>query len=346
MVTLQPAGETSVRVSVAMVSLVTVAIVLRIIARLLTRSALAIEEALIILAACLFYSHQGLSLASILGPGAAGTSNPMPVGGTMTVPQLDLFFKYLYIGGIIFVITITVVKISILCFYRTIFAISRFRKLTWVVGVVCIIWLLVGLPIIIFQCSPIQAAWRFELHATGEAKCNSMPPAFFGLEIANVVVDIMILCLPIYMIRRLQMTAAKKRSVIAIFLVGGFVCVSCIIRAYYNYNPATGQAASPSGTFDWTTIQLASAIVCACLPTYAPLFKRHKYPTRLRSWYAPLTKNSKSAQQSKASSLRLSRFPEVPRSHDHPRYQHMSDDGVHLTRPLEQYRSWYSESAA
>ena len=127
----------------------------------------------------------------------------------------------LYIGGIIFVITITVVKISILCFYRTIFAVPRFRKLTWVAGVVCVIWLLVGLPIIIFQCSPIQAAWRWELHATGVAKCNSMPPALFGLEIANVVVDIMILCLPIYMIQRLQMTAAKKRSVVAIFLVGG-----------------------------------------------------------------------------------------------------------------------------
>ncbi len=65
MVTLQPAGETSLRVSVAMVSLVTIAIVLRIIARLINRSGLAIEETLIILAACLFYSHQGLSLACV-----------------------------------------------------------------------------------------------------------------------------------------------------------------------------------------------------------------------------------------------------------------------------------------
>ncbi len=127
----------------------------------------------------------------------------------------------LYIGGIIFVVTITVVKISVLCFYRTIFAVPKFRKLTWVVGVVCIIWLLVALPIIIFQCNPVQAAWRLELYASGVAKCKSMPPALFGLEIANVVVDIVILCLPIYMIQRLQMTAAKKRSVVAIFLVGG-----------------------------------------------------------------------------------------------------------------------------
>lgn len=60
-----------------------------------------------------------------------------------------------------------------------------------------------------------------ELHVSGVAKCKSMPPAFFGLEIVNVVVDVVILCLPIYMIQRLQMTAAKKRSVVAIFLVGG-----------------------------------------------------------------------------------------------------------------------------
>ncbi len=65
MVTLQPAGETSLRVSAPMISLVTIAIVLRIIARVTTTSGFAVEEALIILAACLFYSHQGLSLACV-----------------------------------------------------------------------------------------------------------------------------------------------------------------------------------------------------------------------------------------------------------------------------------------
>jgi hypothetical protein len=63
MVALRPAGEMALRVSVSMLCLVTIAIVLRIVARLRTRSGLATEEALIILAALLFYAYEGLFLA-------------------------------------------------------------------------------------------------------------------------------------------------------------------------------------------------------------------------------------------------------------------------------------------
>lgn len=69
MVALQPAGERSLQVSAWMICLVTVAVVLRIIARLKTKAGLAIAEALIILAVCLFYTYQGLFLACTFSHG-------------------------------------------------------------------------------------------------------------------------------------------------------------------------------------------------------------------------------------------------------------------------------------
>jgi hypothetical protein len=56
MVALRPAGEMALRVSVSMLCLATIA-------RLETRSSLAIGEALIILATFLFYTYEGLFLA-------------------------------------------------------------------------------------------------------------------------------------------------------------------------------------------------------------------------------------------------------------------------------------------
>jgi hypothetical protein len=129
--------------------------------------------------------------------------------------------QYLFIGEILFAVTITIVKISILCFYRTIFSVPKFGLLTWTVGVVCLVWLLISLFITIFHCNPIQGAWDVSLRATGVAKCLSMAAALFGLGIANVVNDILILALPIYMVQQLQMKTPKKISIIAIFLMGG-----------------------------------------------------------------------------------------------------------------------------
>jgi hypothetical protein len=48
-----------------------------------------------------------------------------------------------------------------------------------------------------------------------------MAAALFGLGIANVVNDILILALPIYMVQQLQMKTSKKISLVAIFLMGG-----------------------------------------------------------------------------------------------------------------------------
>ncbi len=85
----------------------------------------------------------------------------------------------------------------------------------------CVIWSLVSLFVVIFQCSPVSAEWNLQLQLTGLAKC--LPPGgfIFGFEAVNVVLDILILCLPMYKIKRLQLPTRRKISISAIFLLGG-----------------------------------------------------------------------------------------------------------------------------
>ena len=82
--------------------------------------------------------------------------------------------------------------------------------------------MLIALFVFIFQCRPILASWHFELRAGPEAAtCLQPGRIILGIEITNVLIDVLILSLPVYMIRKLQMRTIKKLCIASIFLLGG-----------------------------------------------------------------------------------------------------------------------------
>ena len=121
----------------------------------------------------------------------------------------------------LFVATITAVKLSILLLYRTIFVTPNFRRITSVVGILCLLWFIAMLLATIFQCHPIKAAWNQLSVIEGSGHCLKSGRYIFGYELTNVFIDVCILCLPIYMIRRLQLPLRRKITVSSIFLLGG-----------------------------------------------------------------------------------------------------------------------------
>lgn len=114
-------------------------------------------------------------------------------------------------------VAITLIKISILLFYRRIFTTPQFRRRTEIVGALVIAWLFVNNLMAAFQCSPIRKAW---LPLT-PGKCLQPLNLIVGFQAGNTTLDIVILALPIYAVSKLQMSLAKKISVLAIFLLGG-----------------------------------------------------------------------------------------------------------------------------
>ena len=66
MVHLQPSGESGLRLAVSMIVLATLAVAVRLFARSKIIAALAIEDALIVLALCLFGVDQGLLLTGVI----------------------------------------------------------------------------------------------------------------------------------------------------------------------------------------------------------------------------------------------------------------------------------------
>ncbi|KAI4289857.1 MAG: hypothetical protein L6R35_000877 [Caloplaca aegaea] len=136
-----------------------------------------------------------------------------------------------------------------------------------------------------FQCRPLAGAWKLELVFSGGATCIVYGDFIVGYEISNMLLDIIILCLPIWQIKRLQLPTAKKLVIGGVFILGGFVCMVCIIRISYLNSAQTQNPVSLSNGMNWSTVELAVAILCACLPCYGPFLPTEELSGKLDRWY-------------------------------------------------------------
>jgi hypothetical protein len=168
---------------------------------------------------------------------------------------------------------LSLVKISILLLYRSIFR-GRTLLITSniLIGVV-IAWCLSNLLPSIFSCRPISGFWNFDM--IPPPICIDKKILYITGSSINIATDVAILCLPIREVMRLQMHRQTKLALVAVFLLGGIVCIVSAVR----FNVLM-KANSPdltwefAGVLAWTNAELATAIASACLPVSRPLFRR------------------------------------------------------------------------
>ncbi len=68
-----------------------------------------------------------------------------------------------------------------------------------------------------FRCHPVKVAWNPVL----PGKCLNFTTIFMATESLNCVMEVIIVCLPVDMIRKLQLPMRRKILVSGIFFVGG-----------------------------------------------------------------------------------------------------------------------------
>lgn len=114
-------------------------------------------------------------------------------------------------------LSVTLVKISVLLFYRRVFDIARLRRQIYAIGFLVIAWLVVHNLICVFKCNPIQKFWDHDL----PGHCLDTMSAIRGEQVFNIILDVVILALPVKAIMKLQLPMDRKLSAIALFLLGG-----------------------------------------------------------------------------------------------------------------------------
>ena len=116
-----------------------------------------------------------------------------------------------YSSEITYIFAITLIKISILLLYRSIFRRPHFFTATYVVGALCVAWAIACTFVSIFSCKPIAAFWDQNIV---NFKCISTRNYFIGNSIPNIALDITILSLPMYEIYKLQKMKLKTKIMV------------------------------------------------------------------------------------------------------------------------------------
>ncbi|KAL4815061.1 hypothetical protein BDW67DRAFT_176582 [Aspergillus spinulosporus] len=170
--------------------------------------------------------------------------------------------------------TVSLAKISILLFYRRIFTTSKtFLAATWVMGGLVLGYWLSCIFGLIFAYNPVQAQWKSWLPHTS---INNQ--AFWmAMGIINIVYDITILCMPQPLVWSLQMTRRRKILLSGVFALGGFVCVTSIVRVYYlSWTQIDNITYTLYLAGIWTAVETNLSVICACLPTLPNLIKHFR----------------------------------------------------------------------
>ncbi|MCJ1469122.1 hypothetical protein MMC07_007755 [Pseudocyphellaria aurata] len=172
------------------------------------------------------------------------------------------------------------VKLSVIFFCRRIFCDvfkNNFDMITKFLITLVIIWSVGFTFAMIFECG--TSFWA--LFSTAEnlvkncAKTLKLAEAFV---ISDVITDLMILCLPLPMVWRLQMSTRRKISATGVFLLGSFATAASIARMIvylkyvYSAYPPPDRDLTITELLFWSLIELGIGVLAACLPTLRLLF--------------------------------------------------------------------------
>lgn len=117
-----------------------------------------------------------------------------------------------------YMLAIAMAKISILLLYRRLFATAAFRKAALTVGTAVVAWTIAAILALIFQCHPISGLWYPDL--TFSNQCISLSIYYSSVSGLNMVLDIVVLCLPLWMVWHLKLDAGQKFMLSAVFALG------------------------------------------------------------------------------------------------------------------------------
>lgn len=128
--------------------------------------------------------------------------------------------QYMWIVVILGILSIGLIKLSVLLLYRRLFNVSRiFNIYSAVLIVLTVLWTIGFLAANIFQCGTYPAAaWT-----SGKMLlkyCDDISTATTSRAITNVVMDLLIVVSPMPIIWQMRMSLTQKLQVTAIFALG------------------------------------------------------------------------------------------------------------------------------
>jgi hypothetical protein len=125
-----------------------------------------------------------------------------------------------YYTELLYLTSIAITKISILLFYLRIFPQQGLRRAIYVTIVFCVLYIIAFVTPTALQCIPVRYAWE-RWDGEHHGKCINLNADAWASAAFNIVLDLVVICLPLRELKNLAMSRRRKFGVMLMFLGGG-----------------------------------------------------------------------------------------------------------------------------
>ncbi|ODA78119.1 hypothetical protein RJ55_06722 [Drechmeria coniospora] len=183
------------------------------------------------------------------------------------------FGLYFYVVELMYLVLLTLIKLTLSVFYLQIFPGERVRYLLW--GTIVFHGAL-GLAFLVkavFQCRPISWNWdKYDTVGAGgppRGSCVNIHASGWANAVINVASDFWLIALPLSQVSKLSLHWKKKIGAAFMFGTGLLVTIVSMLRlnSLASYANTTNPTWDQYGVVVWSAVEVNVGMICTCLPT-------------------------------------------------------------------------------
>ncbi|KAK3343270.1 hypothetical protein B0H65DRAFT_244853 [Neurospora tetraspora] len=262
-------NNTIIPVLAVFLGLALFAVVLRVLARVLTRAYFWWDDL------CNLFAFIGCICFSTLNFESVNHGYGIDIW-FVKFDDITTILRLFYANMLLYTVSRFFVRASIILFYLRVFPKDNklSRILTWTM-VFNVVYNFSFLCAVIFQCHPIKEFW---LQWSGETKghCNNVPAIVWSAAATGIIFDVWLLVLPFPQLFALNLHWKKKIMGSLMFSVGASVMIISLIRL--KTIPTFTRAENPTKDIAdlciWSGVEIDVGVICPCLPSMRLLFRK------------------------------------------------------------------------
>ncbi|KAK7955772.1 uncharacterized protein PG986_004994 [Apiospora aurea] len=197
------------------------------------------------------------------------------------ITNSNLILKILFGFDMLYVHALALTQTSVLLFYLRVFGRAPGgprRAVQALLGVVAA-WAVAFSLALAFICHPLPFRWAPTIPG---GACGSQPAMYAMLIVTNVLLDLVIMLLPMYIVWSLKMRGPEKIGLMACFALGLAVVIASCVRlttVLNNDGNRDNPSHNPTGGALSTNVflcvfEVLLGLLCISLPTLGPLYLR------------------------------------------------------------------------
>ncbi|KAI5859442.1 hypothetical protein GGS23DRAFT_585424 [Durotheca rogersii] len=251
---------------------------LRLWSRRLQKTSLRLNDWLILFSLIIFLPPYALQSVLFIKYGVGlNIDKILTIGGPGIMIRI---WRLSYAMDIFWILLVTLIKLSVLHFYITIFRQPMFIRIVYATAALCAAFCIGALVEVVVLCPP-RGGWRPDGLLF---RCDNNSSILLTLGTIDLAIEILVIMLPMPVLWRLKLPTAKKVALTAIFGMGFLIIAftSIRIRFILNLNDS-GDISSPVLMQIFSAAMPLLGIINASLPVMAPAL-REIYRSSSRIW--------------------------------------------------------------